>query len=123
MAVKGGSDDARSTVPPPHSSAEFVEFDRLVPALRAPISVPLGRLEMTVFSRIDGKHSVADIASEIGLTPFEVLRILERLLQLVPDMVVRQTEIVELSVDDLWEDEEGEAQGELKTRELPVLKR
>lgn len=121
MTVKGNDDAAtRATVPPPHSSSA-VDFERLVPTLKMPVSVPLGRLEMTVFSRIDGKHSVSEIASEIGLTPFEVLRILERLLQLVPDLTLRHTEVVELSVDDLWEEED--AQPEPKTAENPTVKR
>lgn len=120
-----GKDDAaeRATVPPPHSAADTVDFDRLVPALKSPVSVPLGRLEQTVFTRVDGKRSVAEIAGEIGLTPFEVLRILERLLSLVPDMILRQSEVVELTVDDLWEDEDEAPAGDMKTRELPVLKR
>lgn len=125
MGVNGkGPDDAatRATVPPPHSSAESVEFDRLVPALKSPVSVPLGRLEMTVFTRVDGKRSVADIAAEIGLTPFEVLRILERLLSLVPDMSLRQSEVVELSVDDLWEDDDA-PKVEMATKQLPVIKK
>lgn len=118
-----GNDDAatRATVPPPHSSAASVDFERLVPSLKAPVSVPLGRLEMTVFTRVDGKRSVTDIAGEIGLTPFEVLRIIERLLQLVPDMSLGQSQAVELSVDDLWEEEDEEAlPGGTKTAENPV---
>jgi hypothetical protein len=102
-------DDAatRATVPPPHSS-NAQNFERLVPKLKAPVSVPLGRLEMTVFSRIDGRRSVTEIASEVGLTPFEVLRILERLIQLVPDLRVAEAEIVEVAMDDmddLWDEE------------------
>ncbi|MBI2391304.1 MAG: hypothetical protein HYV09_17070 [Deltaproteobacteria bacterium] len=115
-------DDAanRATVPPPHSGNSSVDFEHLVPALRAPVSVPLGRLEMTVFTRIDGRRSVNDIASEIGLTPFEVLRILERLMQLVPDLTVGQQEVVELSVDELWDEDEAI---EATTAEVPVKPR
>lgn len=107
--VTNKKDDAatRATVPPPHSSNPK-NFDRMVPTLKAPVSVPLGRLEMTVFSRIDGRRSVTDIASEVGLTPFEVLRILERLIQLVPDLRVGEAEVVELAMDemdDLWDEE------------------
>jgi hypothetical protein len=104
-----GKDDAdkRPTAPPPLSAATVVDFDHLVPSLGAPVSVPLGRLETTVFTRIDGKRSVSDIATEIGLTPFEVLRIIERLLGLVPDLSLGQSEAVELSVDDLWEEEQS----------------
>lgn len=120
MTVKGKDDSAdRVTVPPPHSAATSVDFERLVPTLRTPVSVPLGRLEMTVFTRIDGKHSVSDIANEIGLTPMEVLRIIERLLQLVPDLTLGHTDVIELSVDDLWEDEEHPTQ--LKTAQLPII--
>jgi hypothetical protein len=101
-------DDAatRATVPPPHSSSP-VDLQRMVPTLKAPVSVPLGRLEMTVFIRIDGRRSVTEIASEVGLSPFEVLRILERLIQLVPDLRVGESEVVELAMDemdDLWDD-------------------
>ena len=103
-------DDAatRATVPPPHSS-RATNFDRMVPTLKAPVSVPLGRLEMTVFTRIDGRRTVTDIAGEVGLTPFEVLRILERLISLVPDLRIGETEVVELAMDemdDLWDEED-----------------
>jgi hypothetical protein len=95
---------SRNTLRPPHSAAETVDFQKLVPSLATPVSVPLGRLESTVFMRIDGRRSVHDIAIEVGLAPYEVLRILERLMSLVPALRVGQTETVELSVDDLWED-------------------
>jgi hypothetical protein len=100
----------RTTLRPPHSAVETPDFEKLVPKLGTPVQVPLGKLETTVFMRIDGRRSVAEIAREVGLAPYEVLRILERLLQLVPDLRLAQTEVVELSVDDLqvddlWEDE------------------
>ena len=105
--ASGGVDEAaRETVRPPHSAcAEPIAFDRLVPNLRAPVSVPLGRLEMTVFSRVDGRRSVLEIAQEVGLAPFEVLRIFERLVELVPDLRIGEAEIVELSVEDLWDED------------------
>ncbi len=91
---------------PPHSAcSDPIAFDRLVPSLRAPVSVPLGRLEMTVFSRVDGRRSVLDISQEVGLSPFEVLRIFERLVELVPDLRIGEAEIVELSVEDLWDED------------------
>lgn len=85
--------------------------------MRSPVSVPLGRLEMTVFSRIDGRRSVTDIAGEVGLSPFEVLRILERLIELVPDMRLSESEAVELSMDELWDDDDGI--NNAKTGEVP----
>jgi hypothetical protein len=95
----------RTTIRPPHSGKDGeIAYDRLVPALKSPVSVPLGRLESTVFMRVDGRRSVLDIAQEVGLTPFEVLRILERLVELVPDLRLGESDVVELSVDDLWED-------------------
>jgi len=106
VTIKKDDAATRATVPPPHSTGP-VNFERMVPTLKAPVSVPLGRLEMTVFSRIDGRRSVTEIASEVGLTPFEVLRILERLIQLVPDLRVGETELVELEMedmDDLWDE-------------------
>jgi hypothetical protein len=106
VTVKGKDDAAtRATVAPPHSSRQQ-DLAQLVPSLKSPVSVPLGRLEMTVFSRIDGRRSVNDIASEVGLTPFEVLRILERLMGLVPDLRLGQSEVVELSMDELWDEED-----------------
>lgn len=120
VTVKG-KDDAgtRATVPPPHSSREQ-NLAALVPSLKAPVSVPLGRLEMTVFSRIDGRRSVEAIAMEVGLSPFEVLRILERLMGLVPDLRLGESEVVELSMDELWDEEDP---GAVKTGELPTKKR
>ena len=108
--VTDKKDDAatRATVPPPHSS-KATNFERLVPTLKVPVSVPLGRLEMTVFNRNDGRRSVTEIAGEVGLSPFEVLRILERLMQLVPDLRVGESEVVELAMDemdDLWDEAE-----------------
>ena len=102
----------RTTLRPPHSAVERPDFEKLVPKLGTPVQVPLGKLETTVFMRIDGRRSVKEIAQEVGLAPYEVLRILERLLQLVPDLRLAQTEVVELSVDDLsvddlWEEEAG----------------
>lgn len=102
----GGDDSTRATLRPPHSAhGGEIAFDRLVPRLRTPVSVPLGRLEMTVFSRVDGRRSMLDIAQEVGLTPFEVLRIFERLVDLVPDLRIGEAEVVELSVDELWEED------------------
>lgn len=80
-----------------------------MPRLKSPVSVPLGRLESTIFMRIDGRRTVLDIAQEVGLAPYEVLRILERLMELVPDLRLVGGEagnnnVVELSVDDLWEE-------------------
>ncbi len=81
---------------------------------------PLGRLEQTVFTRINGQRSVLEISQEVGLTPFEVLRILERLEQLVPDLKVGQSEnVIELSVDELWEDDEDEIL-DATTAEVPA---
>lgn len=114
MTVKGtGKDDAatRATVPPPHSSREL-DLAKMVPSLKTPVSVPLGRLEMTVFSRIDGRRSVTDIAQEVGLSSFEVLRILERLMELVPDLRLGESQVVELAMDDLWDDVDGSKTGE-----------
>ncbi len=118
VTVKG-KDDAgtRATVPPPHSSREL-NLGKMIPALRRPVSVPLGRLEMTVFARIDGRRAVTDIASEVGLSPFEVLRIIERLMELVPDLTLGESEVVELSTDDLWDVEDAG-----KTGETPSTKR
>ena len=114
-----GKDDAatRATVPPPHSSREL-NLARMVPSMRSPVSVPLGRLEMTVFSRIDGRRSVTDIAGEVGLSGFEVLRILERLIELVPDMRLSESQVVELSMDELWDDNDinGAKTGEVPTK-------
>lgn len=106
MTVKG-KDDAGSavTIPPPHSSREL-DLAQIVPSLGRAVSVPLGRLEMTVFSRIDGRRSVTVIAQEVGLSPFEVLRILERLMGLVPDLKLGESEVVELSMDELWDVED-----------------
>lgn len=120
MSNKGKDDAAtRTTVSPPHSSRSQ-NLAKLVPTLKAPVSVPLGRLEMTVFSRIDGRRSVDDIASEVGLTPFEVLRILERLMGLVPDLRMTESEdIVELSMDELWEADDADM---AKTGELEPKK-
>lgn len=118
MTVKGKDDAAtRATVPPPHSSREM-NLGKMIPALRRPVSVPLGRLEMTVFSRIDGRRAVSDIASEVGLSPFEVLRIIERLMGLVPDLTLGESEVVELSTDELWDVEDAG-----KTGETPSTKR
>jgi hypothetical protein len=117
VTVKGKDDAAtRATLPPPHSSRDL-NLRNIVPALRRPVSVPLGRLEMTVFSRIDGRRSVNDIASEVGLSPFEVLRIIERLIELVPDLTIGESEVVELSTDELWDEDPG------KTGENPTTKR
>jgi hypothetical protein len=119
-------DDAatRATVAPPHSS-HANNFDRLVPTLKAPVSVPLGRLEMTVFTRIDGRRSVTEIAGEVGLSPFEVLRILERLMQLVPDLRVGESEVVELEMsemDDLWDEDPDTVNPNAKTAENEAKK-
>lgn len=121
MTIKKDDAATRATVPPPHSTGP-VNFERMVPTLKAPVSVPLGRLEMTVFSRIDGRRSVTEIASEVGLTPFEVLRILERLIQLVPDLRVGETEVVELEMedmDDLWDEPDA---GNATTAEHEIKK-
>ena len=113
--MKGDDNSAtRVTIAPPHSSREL-NLAKMVPTVRAQVSVPLGRLEMTVFSRIDGRRSVTDIASEVGLSAFEVLRIIERLIELVPDLKLGESEVVELSMDDLWDAEDG-----IKTGENPA---
>jgi hypothetical protein len=54
--------------------------------------------------RVDGRRTILEIAQEIGLGAVEVLRIVERLQSLVPDLELRETEVVELSVDELWEE-------------------
>lgn len=116
MTVNGKDDAAtRVTAPPPHSSRD-VNLGRMVPTLKSPVSVPLGRLEQTIFTRIDGKRSVVDIAQEVGLAPFEVLRIIERLMGLVPDLRIGESEIVELAMDELWDDEDP---SQAKTGENP----
>lgn len=90
---------------PPHSGKDGeIPFDRLVPRRRAQTQVPLGRLEATVLMRVDGRRTILEIAQEIGLGAVEVLRIVERLQSLVPDLELRETEVVELSVDELWEE-------------------
>ncbi|MGZ3420515.1 MAG: AsnC family protein [Polyangiales bacterium] len=98
---------SRTTLRPPHSAVETPDFAKLVPKRGSAVQVPLGRLETTVFMRIDGRRSVSEISAEVGLAPYEVLRILERLLQLVPDLTLGQSEVVELSVDELWEEGPG----------------
>lgn len=76
------------------------DVDRLVPTLGSDVPIPLGPLESQLLAFVDGRRTVRDLASLLGLAPLEVLRVLERLQGLVPQLGFSTDDL--LVLDELW---------------------
>lgn len=58
------------------------ELATCVPRRRHSGGTPLGPLEGFVFSRIDGRRSIADLGVLVGLSPREIFHVISRLCDL-----------------------------------------
>lgn len=70
-----------SSLTPPFAT-RALDFGSCIPRRRHTGGAPLGPLEGFVFSRIDGRRSVDDIAALVGLSGREVFHVVARLCDL-----------------------------------------
>lgn len=66
-----------------------------VPRRRHAGGAPLGPLEAFVFSRVDGRRSIADLAVLVGLSPRELFHVISRLVDLRVVEVVHYLEPID----------------------------